>query len=91
MFEQIYQCSKYGLHKIILNLVEYCIKEKCSEESSKTLMNEFGGNNNVERLAMAIIESAAISEGLKPKVIRAGNDNLFRSEVFSKTVAMFPH
>lgn len=28
-----------------------------------------------------------ISEGLKPKVIRAGNDNLFRSEVFSKTVA----
>ena len=66
MFEQIYQCSKYGLHKIILNLVEYCIKEKCSEESSKTLMNEFGGNDNVQSLAMAIIESAAISDGLKP-------------------------
>ena len=31
MFEQIYQCSKYDLHKIILNLVEFCLKVKCLE------------------------------------------------------------
>lgn len=27
------------------------------------------------------------SDGIKPKVIRAGNDNLFRSEIFANTVA----
>jgi len=27
------------------------------------------------------------SDGIEPKVIRAGNDNLFRSEIFSNTVA----
>jgi xylulokinase len=27
------------------------------------------------------------SDGIAPKVIRAGNDNLFRSELFSNTIA----
>jgi xylulokinase len=42
----------------------------------------------LEGIAFAFVYGMEIliAEGLKPKVIRAGNDNLFQSEVFTNTI-----
>ncbi|WP_147679043.1 xylulokinase [Algibacter pacificus] len=54
-------------------------------------------NHNKAHLCRAALEGIAFSflygmeilksDGIKPSVIRAGNDNLFRSEIFANTVA----
>lgn len=43
----------------------------------------------LEGIAFSFVYGMEImkSDGIKPKVIRAGNDNLFRSEIFANTVA----
>lgn len=43
----------------------------------------------LEGIAFSFVYGIEImtSDGIKPKVIRAGNDNLFRSEIFSNTIA----
>ncbi|WP_108425350.1 xylulokinase [Muricauda amoyensis] len=43
----------------------------------------------LEGIAFSFVYGMEImkSDGVKPKVIRAGNDNLFRSEIFSSTIA----
>ena len=43
----------------------------------------------LEGIAFSFVYGLEIlkSDGVKPTVIRAGNDNLFRSEIFSKTIA----
>ena len=43
----------------------------------------------LEGIAFAFVYGMEIlkSDGIMPKVIRAGNDNLFRSEIFSKTIS----
>lgn len=61
------------------------------------LLNVNLNNHHKGHLCRAALEGIAFSfvygmeilksDGIKPKVIRAGNDNLFRSEIFAKTVA----
>ena len=43
----------------------------------------------LEGIAFSFVYGVEIlkSDGIRPKVIRAGNDNLFRSEIFAETVA----
>ncbi|MEK6153306.1 FGGY family carbohydrate kinase [Flavobacteriaceae bacterium 3-367] len=43
----------------------------------------------LEGIAFSFVYGAEIlkSDGIKPRVIRAGNDNLFRSDIFSSTIA----
>jgi xylulokinase len=43
----------------------------------------------LEGIAFSFVYGMEIlkSDGVQPKVIRAGNDNLFRSEIFSNTIA----
>ena len=43
----------------------------------------------LEGIAFSFVYGMEIlkSDGIKPKVIRAGNDNLFRSEIFANTIA----
>lgn len=43
----------------------------------------------LEGIAFSFVYGMEImsSDGIKPKVIRAGNDNLFRSDIFSNTIA----
>jgi len=63
-----------------------------------TRMSNINLNNHSKaHLCRAALEGIAFSfvygmevmnsDGIKPKVIRAGNDNLFRSEIFSNTIA----
>ena len=44
---------------------------------------------SLEGIAFSFVYGMEImkSDGIKPKVIRAGNDNLFRSAIFSTTIA----
>lgn len=61
------------------------------------LVNVNLNNHNKAHLCRAALEGIAFSflygmeilksDGIKPSVIRAGNDNLFRSEIFANTVA----
>ncbi|MFB9056610.1 xylulokinase [Mariniflexile ostreae] len=61
------------------------------------LVNVNLNNHGKGHLCRAALEGIAFSflygmeilksDGIKPKVIRAGNDNLFRSEIFANTVA----
>ena len=46
----------------------------------------------LEGIAFSFVYGMEIlkSDGIQAKVIRAGNDNLFRSEIFANTVATIP-
>lgn len=66
-------------------------------EIGTRLVNINLNNHNKAHLCRAALEGIAFSfiygmeilksDGIKPSVIRAGNDNLFRSEIFANTVA----
>lgn len=68
-----------------------------NNKSIGTQLSDLNLNNHSKaHLCRAALEGIAfsfvygleimVSDGIKPKVIRAGNDNLFRSEIFSKTI-----
>tara|TARA_R110002049_G_scaffold37208_1_gene117466 strand:- start:31694 stop:33178 length:1485 start_codon:yes stop_codon:yes gene_type:complete len=68
-----------------------------NREIGARLVNVNLNNHNKAHLCRAALEGIAFSflygmeilksDGIHPKVIRAGNDNLFRSEIFANTVA----
>lgn len=68
-----------------------------NKEIGTRLLNINLNIHNKAHLCRAALEGIAFSffygmeilrlDGIKPKVIRAGNDNLFRSEIFANTVA----
>ena len=68
-----------------------------NKEIGTRLVNVNLNNHNKAHLCRAALEGIAFSfvygmeilksDGIKPSVIRAGNDNLFRSEIFANTVA----
>lgn len=69
-----------------------------NNKSTGTQMSNINLNNHTKaHLCRAALEGIAFSfvygmeimntDGIEPKVIRAGNDNLFRSEIFSNTIA----
>ncbi|MDC0177924.1 FGGY family carbohydrate kinase [Polaribacter sp.] len=68
-----------------------------NREIGTRLVNVNLNNHNKAHLCRAALEGIAFSflygieilkqDGVKPHVIRAGNDNLFRSEIFANTVA----
>lgn len=68
-----------------------------NKEIGTRLVNLNLNNHHKGHLCRAALEGIAFSfvygmeiltsDGIKPKVIRAGNDNLFRSEIFANTVA----
>ena len=68
-----------------------------NNKSIGTQLSDLNLNNHSKaHLCRAALEGIAfsfvyglkimVSDGIQPKVIRAGNDNLFRSEIFSKTI-----
>ncbi|WP_370479219.1 xylulokinase [Tamlana flava] len=68
-----------------------------NKEIGTRILNLNLNNHHKGHLCRAALEGIAFSfvygveilksDGIKPKVIRAGNDNLFRSEIFAKTVS----
>ena len=68
-----------------------------SKEIGTRIVNMNLNNHHKGHLCRAALEGIAFSfvygmeimtsDGIKPSVIRAGNDNLFRSEIFANTVA----
>ncbi|GGZ93701.1 xylulokinase [Algibacter mikhailovii] len=68
-----------------------------NKEIGTRLVNVNLNNHNKAHVCRAALEGIAFSfvygmeimtsDGIKPSVIRAGNDNLFRSEIFANTVA----
>jgi xylulokinase len=68
-----------------------------NKEIGTSIVNMNLNNHNKGHICRAALEGVAFSfvygieilksDGIKPKVIRAGNDNLFRSEIFANTVA----
>ncbi|WP_299062757.1 FGGY family carbohydrate kinase [uncultured Polaribacter sp.] len=68
-----------------------------NKEIGTRVLNLNLNNHHKGHLSRAALEGIAFSfvygmeiltsDGIKPKVIRAGNDNLFRSEIFANTVA----
>ena len=68
-----------------------------NKEIGTRVLNLNLNNHHKGHLCRAALEGIAFSfvygmeiltsDGIKPKVIRAGNDNLFRSEIFANTVA----
>ena len=68
-----------------------------NEDIGTRMVNINLNNHHKGHLCRAALEGIAFSfmygmeilksDGIKPKVIRAGNDNLFRSEIFANTVA----
>lgn len=68
-----------------------------NKEIGTRLVNVNLNNHNKAHLCRAALEGIAFSfvygmdilksDGIEPSVIRAGNDNLFRSEIFANTVA----
>ncbi|WP_445738309.1 xylulokinase [Mariniflexile sp.] len=68
-----------------------------NKEIGTRLVNLNLNNHHKGHICRAALEGIAFSfvygmeilksDGIKPKVIRAGNDNLFRSEIFANTVA----
>jgi xylulokinase len=68
-----------------------------NKEIGTRIININLNNHHKGHLCRAALEGIAFSfvygieilesDGIKPKVIRAGNDNLFRSEIFANTVA----
>ena len=65
-FEQIEQMSDYGLQRLLDDVIEDCIAKDCSKKSSRRLKKEFQGPNKKLKLAKAIVESAGISDGIRP-------------------------
>ncbi|MCL7762485.1 FGGY family carbohydrate kinase [Polaribacter sp. Z014] len=68
-----------------------------NKEIGTRIVNMNLNNHHIGHLCRAALEGIAFSfvygmeilksDGIKPSVIRAGNDNLFRSEIFANTVA----
>lgn len=68
-----------------------------NKEIGTRIVNMNLNNHHKAHICRAALEGIAfsfvygmeilIADGIKPKVIRAGNDNLFRSEIFANTVA----
>ncbi len=68
-----------------------------NREIGTRILNLNLNNHHKGHLCRAALEGIAFSfvygmeimrsDGIKPKVIRAGNDNLFRSEIFANTIA----
>ncbi len=68
-----------------------------SKDIGTRLVNINLNNHNKAHICRAALEGIAFSfvygmeimksDGIEVKVMRAGNDNLFRSEIFSNTVA----
>ena len=60
------QLGKIGFDTIMEEVIPWCIAEKVSEESSSTLRTMFNepDKDTESDLAMAMVEMAAISDGL---------------------------
>ena len=57
--EQVVQIFLNGMSTmIILDLVPYCLENKCSDVSAKALLKEFGTDDKKGELAIAILQNA---------------------------------
>lgn len=63
-WEQGKQMSEFGIQDIIKNVIEWGVKNNASEQSCKTLLDLFSVDEEggKERLALAIIENAAVCD-----------------------------
>ena len=65
-FEQMCQLAKHGLENVVHDVVSWCVENKISEVSSQKLYDTFNTDTNgAAKLGMAIVEMAAIADGLK--------------------------
>ena len=64
MVDQMHGCTP---EELMVDLIEFCIDNKCSKESAASMKKEFGRDVAESRacLGMAILELAAVSCGLK--------------------------
>ena len=65
-YEQIVQLNRYGLDKVLQDIVKPSHIKKFSKESCKSILKDFDGNRNKAKLAMAMIETAAVSNAGHP-------------------------